>query len=93
MSGSAMRKYEAALALERDRGAEVTLAEYRIVMEATTLCMLYPDDPRLNILKEAVRRREESLALLGMQMAKVVEASKEARVEFDTEEEGSHELH
>lgn len=91
MSIDAVRKYEAALALERDRSCEVTLAEYRIVMEATTLCMLYPSDPHLAVLKAAVQRREEALKLLTDQMAKVVEASKAARIDFA--EEVTNDLH
>lgn len=88
-----MREYEAALKLERDRSTEVTLAEYRIVTEATTLCMMYAEDPRLAVLRRLVDQRSEALDLLSKQMQRVVEASRMAREEFHVAEEDSHDLH
>ena len=85
-------EYESALKLERDRAADVTLAEYRIVTEATTLCMMYPEDQRLQVLKRLVDARVAAMQVLGTQMQKVVEASKHARVAFREEEE-SNDLH
>lgn len=88
-----MREYEAALKLEQDRAGEVTLSEYRIVTEATTLCMMYPEDDRLAILKRLVDARETAIKVLGSQMQKVVEASREARAELRIAEEDSDDLH
>lgn len=88
-----MSEYEAALKLERDRASEVTLAEYRIVTEATALCMMYPDDPRLALLKLRVEQRDTAIALLGRQMERVVEASKQAREAFCVESEDHNDLH
>lgn len=85
-------EYESALKLERDRAADVTLAEYRIVTEATTLCMMYPEDSRLQVLKRLVDARVTAMQVLGQQMQKVVEASKQARAAFREEEE-SNDLH
>ena len=87
------QEYEAALKLEMDRAGEVTLAEYRIVTEATTLCMMYPDDSRLLILKRLVESRETAIKVLGAQMQKVVEASREAREAFNVAKEDSDDLH
>lgn len=85
MSGDSVVKYRAALALERDRSAEVSLIEYRIVIEAAALSMLHPNDPNLQILRKLVSDRDTAIRLLTEQMAKVVEASKAAREEFGAE--------